>query len=190
MKIKSAGSAHRYLYQKKLILRLKIIIIIIVGLSNLFAENTFSAVTKILPDLENNTDIFGDNLTAFSSESGLLQNLITGKVTDASTGEPLPGVNIVVKGTSIGTLTDSDGKYSLNFTGGDGVLVFSFIGYTVKEVPVAGKNVIDLELAPELTGLDEVVVIGYGVAKKSDLTGAIAQIKADELGNYSPSYCQ
>lgn len=186
MKRKSAGSVHRNQYQNKLMLRLKIVIIIIVGVSNLFAENAFSTVTKILPDLESTTDPVGDNLTAFLSES--LQNLITGKVTDASTGEALPGVNIVVKGTVIGTLTDNDGKYSINFTGGDGVLVFSFIGYTVKEVPVAGKNVINLELAQELTGLDEVVVIGYGVAKKSDLTGSIAQVKAGDLRNYTPSY--
>ena len=99
----------------------------------------------------------------------------------------MPGVNIVVKGTNIGTLTDVNGGYSVNVTTGDVVLVFSFIGYTTKEVPLAGRSRVDLELSQEVTGLDEVVVIGYGTAKKSDLTGAIVQVKADDLKNLSPS---
>ena len=121
------------------------------------------------------------------SSSVSQQNLVSGKITDASTGEAMPGVNIVVKGTSIGTLTDANGRYSLNVTKGDAVLVFSFIGYTAREVPLAGRSNVDLELSPEMTGLDEVVVIGYGTARKSDLTGAIAQVKAEDLKNYSPS---
>ncbi|HOX75664.1 MAG TPA: SusC/RagA family TonB-linked outer membrane protein [Bacteroidales bacterium] len=121
------------------------------------------------------------------SLSATQQNQVSGRITDASTGEPMPGVNIVVKGTNIGTLTDVNGAYSVNVTSGDVVLVFSFIGYTTKEVPLAGRSRVDLELSQEVTGLDEVVVIGYGTAKKSDLTGAIAQVKAEDLKNFSPS---
>ena len=118
---------------------------------------------------------------------GAQQSVVTGNIKDGSTGEQMPGVNIVVKGTSVGTLTDTEGKYSLNVPTADAILVYSFIGYTSSEIPRGGRNVIDVLLAPEVTGLDEVVVIGYGTAKKSDLTGSIAQIKADDLKNYSPS---
>lgn len=121
------------------------------------------------------------------TETSLQQISVSGTVTDSENGNPMPGVNILVRGTSVGTLTDVNGKYSINAPGKDPVLVFSFIGYTVREVPVAGKIVINVVMAPELTGLDEVVVIGYGVAKKADLTGSIAQVKAEDLKNYTPS---
>lgn len=128
-----------------------------------------------------------NDLVVVAPMKDLQQNVVTGKVTDASNGDPMPGVNILVKGTTIGTLTDVEGRYSLELTSGDPVLVFSFIGYATREVSVSGRSQIDVELSPELTGLDEVVVIGYGTAKKSDLTGAIAQVKAEDLKNYSPS---
>lgn len=158
MKSKTVLWVHRYLFLKRPLLKLQIIILIlIIGVSGVY------------------------------SSSASQQNQVSGRITDASTGEPMPGVNIVVKGTSIGTLSDVNGRYSLNVTSGDAVLVYSFIGYTTKEVSLAGRSIVDLELSPEMTGLDEVVVIGYGTAKKSDLTGAIAQVKAEDLKNYSPS---
>lgn len=99
----------------------------------------------------------------------------------SDTNEPLPGVNVVVRGSSIGTITDASGKYSLDFPGQDAVLSFSFIGYTPEERKVDGQTTIDVILYPSIQSLQEVVVVGYGTQKKSDLTGAIATVKASEL---------
>lgn len=106
---------------------------------------------------------------------------VTGKVTDTQSGEALPGVNVVVKGTSQGTITDVDGKYSLQISSDDDVLIFSFIGYKREEIAVAGRTSVDVPLAADITSLEEVVVVGYGEQKKSVVTGAIASVKASEL---------
>lgn len=108
------------------------------------------------------------------------QNAITGKVSSHA-GEPLPGVNILQKGTTNGTTTDADGKYSIVVPDGDAVLVFSFIGYTTQEVSVNGRSVIDIALAEDVRSLDEIVVIGYGTQKKSDLTGAVTRVEAEKF---------
>jgi len=105
---------------------------------------------------------------------------ITGTITD-SDGLPLPGTNILVKGTLQGTIADSDGNYSINVPGSDVVLVFSFLGYLTKEVEVDDQSQIDVTLESESTQLDELVVIGYGSVKKSDLTGSVSVINTDEL---------
>ena len=105
---------------------------------------------------------------------------VTGKVTEAITGEALPGVSILVKGTTTGTITDIDGKY-LIMAGPNDILVFSFIGYEEQEVSVGNNTQIDISLAQDIIGLDEVIVTGYGVQKKSDLTGAIASVSAEDL---------
>jgi len=105
---------------------------------------------------------------------------ITGKVTD-KTGA-MPGVNVVVKGTTKGTVTASDGSYEIDAPA-NGTLVFSFIGMNTKEVEIAGQTTIDVQLETATVGLDEVVAIGYGVMKKSDLTGSVVSIQEDELSN-------
>jgi len=105
---------------------------------------------------------------------------ITGKVTDNGSGEALPGVTIIVKGTSIGAVTDFDGVYTIKAETGS-TLQFSYIGYTTIDVMVADQTVIDVQLDEETQALDEVVVIGYGVQKKSDKTGAVSSIASDEL---------
>ena len=102
------------------------------------------------------------------------QKTITGTVTDAESGEPLIGANILVKGTSLGNVTDIDGTYSIQANTGD-VLVFSYTGYENQEVTVGASNVIDVSLAVGKQ-LEEVVVIGYSSVKKSDLTGAVVPI--------------
>ena len=107
---------------------------------------------------------------------------VTGTVTDASTNEVMPGVNIQVKGTTIGMISGADGRYSLSFPARpDAVLAFSFIGYVTQEIPVAGKVIINVTLQAEVTGLEEVVVIGYGTAKKETLTGSVASITATNI---------
>ncbi len=106
-------------------------------------------------------------------------NQITGSVTD-SAGEPLPGVNIVVKNTTSGTITDIDGKFQLD-VGPTDILLVSFIGYTSKEVPVNNQSSIIIVLTEETLDVDEVVVVGYGVQKKSLTTAAISSVKGEEL---------
>ncbi len=110
------------------------------------------------------------------------QTLIKGKVTDEN-NQLLPGVNIIVKGTTQGSTTDINGEYSLQLTDENSVLVFSFIGYITQEVQVSGRSVIDMKMGPDLTQLEEVVVVGYGTQKKSVVTGAISSVKSDALEN-------
>lgn len=105
---------------------------------------------------------------------------ITGNVTSVEDSEALIGVNILVKGTSSGTITDLDGNFTIKASSED-VLVFSFIGYNTKEVPVSGQSVINVQLEQDAESLDEVVVIGYGTAKKSHLTGSVSKVNNEGL---------
>jgi len=105
---------------------------------------------------------------------------VTGKVTDADNGEPLPGVTIVVKGTTNGTITNFDGEFSLDVEEGQ-TLAFSFIGYTPQEVVVGTSGVINLQLAQSMENLEEVVVIGYGTVKKEDATGSVSAVTSDDF---------
>ncbi|MCX6329853.1 MAG: TonB-dependent receptor [Bacteroidia bacterium] len=114
----------------------------------------------------------------------IAQQTVTGVVKDAS-GQPMSGVTIVVQGTSVGTLTSVDGKYSLQVPAGGTALQFSFIGYTEQVVPISGRSVIDVTLAEAVTGLDEVVVVGYGTQKKKLVTGATIEVKGDQITKLS-----
>lgn len=105
---------------------------------------------------------------------------VTGKVTDA-TGASLPGVSIVIKGTTSGVITDNEGRYTLSDIPANATLQFSFVGMKSQEVVVGNKTVIDVVMAEETIGLEEVVAIGYGTMKKSDLTGSVARVTADRL---------
>jgi TonB-linked SusC/RagA family outer membrane protein len=107
-------------------------------------------------------------------------NTITGRITDKSDGNPLPGVTIIVKGTTTGTVTDIDGTYSIKASP-DQTLVFSYIGYSGIESLVGENLILNISLSSETLALDEIMVIGYGTQKKSDKTGAVAQVKADEM---------
>ncbi len=115
---------------------------------------------------------------------------ITGVVKDHQTGEPLIGVNVMEKGTTNGTITDIDGKYSVSVTGSTPVLVFSYIGYLTQSIPVSGQQVINVTMREDFEELDEIVVIGYGTAKKKDLTGAISSVKTESLEVESPRSVQ
>ena len=114
---------------------------------------------------------------------------VTGQVTDPS-NNPIPGVNIIVKGTTSGTTTDVDGRYSINIEGENQTLIFSFIGYAAQEVPVENRSVIDITLQSDERLLEEVVVVGYGTLQKRDLTGAVSQVKAAKLENENPNAVQ
>lgn len=104
---------------------------------------------------------------------------ISGKVTDEQ-NLPLPGVNILIKGTTVGTTTDANGQYSLTVPDRGTVLVFSFIGYKSTEVTVGNQNDISISLAPDAQSLNEVIVVGYGTAKKIDLTGAVSRVNMED----------
>ncbi len=119
-------------------------------------------------------------LMVFSLNQVCAQDVqVRGTVSD-ETGEALPGVTIVVKGSTRGTTTDLDGQYSISSPNG-GTLVFSFIGYTPVEIEVGNQSLIDVTLNPDLSDLEEVVVVGYGTAKKSQLTGAISSVGSKEI---------
>lgn len=106
---------------------------------------------------------------------------VSGRITDADDNSPLPGANILVKGTSVGTTTDANGDYTIAVEGENPTLVFSFIGYTSQEIQVGDRTRIDISLAPDIQALEEVVVVGYGTQRKKDLTGAVAHVDAEEL---------
>jgi len=116
-----------------------------------------------------------------ASDSEFQQAGISGTVTDATTGDAMPGVNIYVKGTSVGAISDASGKYTVLTSDKNAILVFSFIGYVTQEIPAAGRVLINVALAAELTGLDEVIVTGYSTIRKQSLTGAISAIKTADI---------
>lgn len=105
---------------------------------------------------------------------------VSGKVTDAGDNSAIPGVNVSVKGTTRGVTTGADGTYRIS--AGDGAtLVFSYVGYTTQEVPAGNQTTLDVRLAADVTSLEEVVVVGYGTARKKDLTGSVAQVSAKDF---------
>lgn len=109
------------------------------------------------------------------------QTRIQGKVTSQEDGQPLPGVNVLLKGTSIGTTTDTNGAFALDVSGENPTLVFSFIGFQSQELAVGNQTNIDVILASDVETLSEIVVVGYGETKKESLTSAITQVKGKEL---------
>ncbi len=118
-----------------------------------------------------------------TSPTGSQQMKITGTVTDASTSEPLPGVNVVVEGTQQGVVTDANGNYTIVVPGSNSVLVFSYVGYNMEKKEVLGQSVIDISLIQDILSLEEVVVIGYGTREKKDITTSIATLNSEDISN-------
>ena len=110
----------------------------------------------------------------------ILSFIVKGHISSSS-GEPLIGANISLKGTQTGAISDNDGNYTITLPDGNGILVFSFVGYSPKEVQVNGKANINVSLAASISGLDQFVVIGYGEVKKSDLTGSVTRISRQDI---------
>ena len=113
------------------------------------------------------------------------QIAVTGTVTEAATGEPIPGVSVIIQGTTSGTITDFDGNYTIQASGSD-VLVFSFVGLTSQEVPINNRATINIQLEQSTELVDEVVVVGYGQLKVKDLTSSISTVNSEEIAK-SPS---
>ena len=138
-----------------------------------------------LTSLVGSPDLFASDLSV-TTKSGkasrvlLLEKKISGKVTDDN-GQGLPGVNVTVKGTTRGTSTNGDGAYTLESVNDQDVLVFSFVGYLAKEVPVGAVSKLDIVLATDTKALEEIIVVGYGTQKKATVTGSISTIKGDAI---------
>jgi len=153
-------------------------------------------ISEVLDGIFKNTDISyrivgrqialyrnGEELSSFQS---VQEKTISGRVVD-STGSSLPGVSVVVKGTTNGTITDVDGKYSLNSIPSNAILQFSFVGMKSQEVSVENKSSINVTLTDETIGIEEVVAIGYGTQKKSDLTGSVASVSSKDMEKANPT---
>ena len=150
-------------------------------------------IEDILPELfkgqEVVFDVRQDNLILIKAVQGAIgsstefyaqqQKSVTGKVTDAS-GNPLPGVTVIIKGTTNGTVTNFDGNYTLPNIPEDAILSFSFVGMKTQEIPTAGKTAINITLVEDAIGIEEVVAVGYGTMKKSDVTGSVSTVKVNE----------
>ncbi len=117
---------------------------------------------------------FGANAIAQS-------HTVTGKVISSEDKQPLPGVNVIIQGTSKGTSTDTNGTYSIELVSGENTISFTFIGFKTQTVEVGQRVMIDVVLETDATELEEVVVVGYGIQKKSDITGSTANVKGEEL---------
>ena len=115
-----------------------------------------------------------------TSVSALQPITITGSVTDQE-NNPMPGVYVVIEGTNTGVVTDVNGKYSIQVPGQDASLEFSFVGFLSETVALAGRSVVDVTLVPDVTTLEEVVVIGYGTQRKESVTGSVASVRADMI---------
>lgn len=115
------------------------------------------------------------------SVTAFAQDVITGKVMDAKTREPLPGATVKLEGTTFATVTNPDGDYSLNVPNLNGKINVSFVGFLTSVIDIQNRKKIDVELSPEVSLLDDVVVIGYGAVKKSDITGSVASISEKDF---------
>ncbi len=139
------------------------------------ADLKFKQVNRNIIVLKNDV-----NLKSAPKVEVVIQGItITGRVISSEDSEGLPGANVVVKGTSTGTVTDIQGDYSLEVPDGNAIVVFSSVGYTTVEVAVGTQSVIDMTLDVDVTSLDEIVVVGYGEQKKATVTGAVASVDGD-----------
>ncbi|MCK4662054.1 MAG: SusC/RagA family TonB-linked outer membrane protein [Bacteroidales bacterium] len=153
---------------------------------------TNATIKEILDYILENTDLaysivdkdIAITKISIQDKNQLNRNIITGKITGIVTdenGDLLPGVNIIIEGTTIGTITNIDGEYILEVGDFNGNLVFSFMGYKKQIIPIEGRTKINITLYEDFVALAEIVAIGYGVQKKSDKTGAVSTIEAAEL---------
>lgn len=144
-------------------------------------------INEILDEIFNETDVVSTITDrkiilapSFLSDNQQQQNSVSGTVTDEA-GEPLPGVTVLIKGTTQGTVTDIDGNYSIDNIPENATMVYTFIGMLKQEIAVDNQTSINVSMAANTIGIDEVVAIGYGTQKKSDITGSVSSIKGEEL---------
>lgn len=128
------------------------------------------------PFVKSETNLPGDKLSPQAQSYK-----VTGVVTDANTNETLPGVNVLVKGTNTGVLTDLEGRYAIEVPSAESELQFSFVGYVTETLAANGQSTLDVALVPDITALEEVVVVGYGISKKATVTGSVASMDGEKL---------
>ncbi|GEP88809.1 SusC/RagA family TonB-linked outer membrane protein [Chitinophaga terrae (ex Kim and Jung 2007)] len=142
------------------------------------------ALNKLLDKTGLRYKDMGNNLIVISSgndrEAERTRVAVSGTVTDES-GQPLPGVSINIKGTSLGTTTNAEGHFNLNTRSADDILIFTYIGYASQEIPLNGRTVLSVKMLATSSNLNDVVVVGYGTQKKQNVTGAIASVPMQEL---------
>jgi len=157
------------------------LLFLVISVGQVFASDTYSQIKKSSLDLKKTS--IEEVLTKIedNTQTNAQQITVKGNITDANSGEPLVGVNIVVEGTEIGAISDLSGQYSIQVPDQNSVLVFSYIGYLSTKVSVSGRSEIDITLLLDVEGLDEVVVVGYGTKSKATLTGSVAVVKGDDL---------
>ena len=149
-------------------------------------QNINQVLDRLLASSDYTYKVFENNLIVISlkdnirEQSELQPNIVKGTVTDEK-GNPFPGVNILVEGTTIGTISDVNGQYSLNVSDKNAVLIFTFVGYSSQNVRPEGRAAVNVQMAPDIMNLDEVVVIGYGTAKKATITGSVATVEGNKL---------
>ena len=161
---------------------------------NLKDRKIFDILDEIFEDTNVKYEVYGRQIalidksetffdkTLTQQQDAMQQKTVSGKITDSS-GQPLPGVTVIVKGTTQGTVTNVDGSYSIVNVAPGGTLQFSFVGMKTQEIPINGKTSIDVVMYETAIGLDEVVAIGYGTVKKKDVTGSTVNVGGDELVN-------
>jgi hypothetical protein len=118
-----------------------------------------------------------------SSSESAQDRTITGTVTSSEDDQGLPGVNVIIRGTATGTVTDIEGNYSLNVPSEADVLIFSSVGFVTQEITIGSQSVIDLVMQADITALEEIVVVGYGTQQKVNLTGAVGVADGEVLEN-------
>lgn len=144
------------------------------------AENISTILDELLTNTQLDFEIMDNNFIVIVPKANLQQVKVTGTVT-GSDGSPLPGVNIIEKGTTNGVITNLDGNYTITVASSSSVLVFSYVGYNTEESEVGNQSVIDMIMIESLEELGEVVVIGYGTLRKEAVTGSVASMRGDEL---------
>lgn len=167
------SSDYRFLYRNEYIDENQVVSISVNG----------ESLDQIMSKLFNSGDIayrvFEENIVVITNKA-LQQMKVSGTVVDAITGEFLPGVNVIVKGSTRGSTTDIDGKFIIEVNRGE-ILQFSYIGYLNEEVTIAEQTTVDLKMSPDIKNLEEIVVVGYGSQKKGTLTGSISNIAGKEV---------
>jgi len=159
-----------------------------INMENVHVGEVLDAVfkgTNVTYSIEGRQVVLSSDEQVVSSSAGQ-QRRVTGKVTDG-TGQPLPGVTVVLKGTTSGTITDVDGNYNIPVPAGNQTLVFSFVGMKTVEAQAAGRNAINVQMDEETVGIDEVVAIAYGTIKKKDLTGSLSTVDATLISSQTNS---
>jgi TonB-dependent starch-binding outer membrane protein SusC len=138
---------------------------------------------KLLSDGTVSYKVLDNNIVVLTPFGSFQKQKISGKVTDATTGEAIIGANIVIQGTTTGTITDVEGNFSLEIPIENATIVISSVGYLNETIPITSQTILEIKLIPDVKNLEDVIVVGYGVQKKSNVTGAIASVKVDDLQN-------